>query len=190
MGLGSGISRGDEALTLQKSFRLFEEITKRSQADNWEEAHLEWHLDHIVIANDEDVVLGTYTCLCGHNPLKELCFIKNDITDNMVMVGNCCVKKFMEELESDKIFSAMKKRKVNKAAIELAFAKGIITEHESNYCIKNMRKRKPGYVFEYLQRRVLRGLKLHKKTKIEEFERKMLETMDAEARLELEHGSV
>jgi hypothetical protein len=173
-----------------KSFRLFKEIVDRSQADNWEEARLEWHLDHIIIADDEEVVLGTYTCLCGHSPLKELCFIQNDFTHVMAMVGNCCVKKFMGELESDKIFSAMKSRRVNRATIELAFNKGIIKQHEFDYCLKKTRKRKPGYVFECIQGKILRGLKLHKKVKIPEFERQMIEAMDAEAVKERENGNV
>ena len=164
-----------------KGFRLFQEIIDRSEADAWEEARLEWHLDHIEIADKEDVENHTYTCLCGHTPLKELCFILNDLTDIMVLVGNCCITKFMGELKSNKVFHAVKKKRANREAIELAFARGIISQHEFNYCLMKVRKRKPGYVFQCMQNKILRRLLPHKKAKISDTERHMITIMDSEA---------
>jgi hypothetical protein len=177
-------------MTSKKEFHLFKEIIERSQADTWEEAKLEWKLDHINFASDEDVVLGTYRCLCGHSPLKELCYIFNASSAITAMVGNCCVKKFMGEIESDKVFSAVKNKRVNKATIEHAFARGIISQHEHDYCLTKFKKRKRGYVFELYQYKILRKILPRKTKEISKEERQMIAWMDAEALWEREHGPI
>ena len=137
-------------------YRLFECITSLSTSTNWEEAKKEWYLAHIEIASPEEVADNEYQCLCGHKHLKELCYIKNKKNGKEVLVGNCCVKKFLN-LESDPIFRAVKKGKVNIATVDYAFKRGIITEWERGFLKSTIRKRK----LSFKQSAVLE--RLHKK---------------------------
>ena len=123
------------------SYRLFEAITNLSVAVVWEEAKKEWYLAHIEIADDNEVAENTYVCACGHPHLKELCYIRNKKNGNEVLVGNCCVKKFME-LESDKIFQAVKRKRVNPALVEYAAAHNWISPWERSFLLGVARKRK------------------------------------------------
>jgi len=43
---------------------------------------------------DEKAPPYTYYCVCGHD-IKENCFVKDTITGNILVIGNCCIKKFM-----------------------------------------------------------------------------------------------
>ena len=122
-------------------YRLFEGITSLSTITDWEEAKKEWYLAHIEIASPEEVADNEYQCLCGHKHLKELCYIKNRKNGKEVLVGNCCVKRFLN-LESDKIFQAVKRGKVNHTTVEYAFEHGIITEWERGFLRSTIRKRK------------------------------------------------
>ena len=88
-------------------YKLSAEIVAQSEAQAWDEAKLEWKLDHIYWEEEPD------TCLCGHYPINELCILRNAKNGNTALVGNCCVKKFMG-LPSDKIFQSLKKSKVMK----------------------------------------------------------------------------
>lgn len=123
------------------SYRLFEVIVNQSVATVWEDAKKEWYLAHIEIADDEDVAKNVYVCACGHPHLKELCYIRNKKNNNEILVGNCCVKKFMD-LESDKIFQAVKRKKVNPSLIEYASAHNWISPWERSFLLDVARKRK------------------------------------------------
>ena len=122
-------------------FKLIQEITTLSESDNWEEVKSEWVLNEIYFSENPD------TCLCGHYPIKELCEIKNRLNSKSVVVGNCCVKKFIG-LPSDNIFQALKRvmkdysKSLNVDAIEIAFYKNWINEWEHDFYIDTFRKRK------------------------------------------------
>ena len=122
-------------------YRLFECITSLSTSTNREEAKKEWYLAHIEIASPEEVADNEYQCLCGHKHLKELCYIKNKKNGKEVLVGNCCVKKFLN-LGSDKIFQAIKKGRLNPALIAYAHERGIITDWEHGFLMDTVRKRR------------------------------------------------
>ncbi len=121
-------------------YKLSAEIVAQSEAQAWDEAKLEWKLDHIYWEEEPD------TCLCGHYPINELCILRNAKNGNTALVGNCCVKKFMG-LPSDKIFQSLKKIKsdeekpINAETILHAFSKGWITEWERKFCFDTIRKR-------------------------------------------------
>jgi hypothetical protein len=87
-------------------YKLTEEIIKRSQAQSWDAARLEWGLEDVYFVEDPE------TCLCGHYPIKEICTLRNTVNGQSADVGNCCVKKFLG-LPSDKIFQAVKRVKVD-----------------------------------------------------------------------------
>jgi len=136
------------------NFKLFQEIIDRSEADTWEDAKKEWFLEYIEMAGEGE----DYSCLCTHPHIKELCYIANENNGNEALVGNCCVKKFME-LESDLIFQAIRRGKVNSAMLGYAFSHNMITEWENNFMLGVMRKRKMTVkqrtVYDRLQKKIL-----------------------------------
>jgi len=122
-------------------YRLTKEIIERSEAENWDQAKLEWRLAEVYEADEPE------TCLCGHFPIVELCVLRNKLNVGMATVGNCCVKKFLG-LPSDLIFQAVKRvradndKSLNGESIEHAFGKGWINQWERNFYFDVMRKRK------------------------------------------------
>lgn len=141
-------------MTLATNFKLFQEIIDRSEADTWEEAKKEWFLEYIEMAEEGE----DYSCLCTHPHIKELCYVRNKINGNAALVGNCCVKKFMD-LESDLVFQAIRRGKVNSAMSRYAFSHNMITEWENNFMLDVMRKRKmtakQRTVYDRLQKKIL-----------------------------------
>uniref|UniRef100_A0AC34RDV8 Uncharacterized protein n=1 Tax=Panagrolaimus sp. JU765 TaxID=591449 RepID=A0AC34RDV8_9BILA len=99
--------------------RLQKEIISRSRSNRWNDAKLEWELKFIYKSNDE-------TCLCGQKPISELCVLRNNENGNEAVVGNVCVKKFMDMDQADKIFQAFngvakgKTKALNEEAINYA----------------------------------------------------------------------
>ena len=122
-------------------YKLIEEIIVRSVADYWDAAKLEWSLSEVYEGEEAE------TCLCGHFPIIELCILQNKNNHSFATVGNCCVKKFLD-LESDKIFQAVKRvrkdneRALNSEAIEYGFSKGWINDWERRFYLDTMRKKK------------------------------------------------
>jgi len=122
-------------------FKLIKEILSASLSKNWEIAKFEWALKDVFFAEEYD------TCLCGHYPIVELCVLQNQKNNKKVIVGNCCVKKFMG-LPSDNIFQAIKRvkkdksRSLNSQAIDHAFNKNWINKWEYDFYNDTFRKRK------------------------------------------------
>jgi hypothetical protein len=146
-----------------KTYRLVEEIMERSESSTWEEAQKEWTLDSIKIADDKEVAEGSYTCLCGHRHLKELCYIINKYNGTEALVGNCCIKKFMHDIKSDKIFRAINAAKRSKtisaALIDYCHEHDIINTWEHDFFMDVHRKRKmtdrQSYKFEMVRSKIL-----------------------------------
>jgi len=121
-------------------YQLTFEIIKRSVNPTWEMAKREWKLVEIEEAEDYE------KCLCGHYPIRELCTLKNKKNGKTVVVGNCCVKKFLG-LPSNKIFQAVKRvrkdtgKSLNAETIRLAYEHGWINNWENGFYIDIMRKR-------------------------------------------------
>lgn len=121
-------------------FKLIQEIIKLSVADTWEVAKSEWELSEIYFSDEPE------TCLCGHYPIIELCEIKNKKNQEITIVGNCCVNKFMG-LPSEKIFQAVKRirkdneKSLNGEAIELTYSKDWINKWEYDFYTDTFKKR-------------------------------------------------
>ncbi len=121
--------------------KLRREIVSLSVSDTWKIAKDEWKLNDIYFADEAE------TCLCGHFPIIELCELKNTKNKKIVVVGNCCVKKFIG-LPSNKIFQAVKrvrkdsKKGLNGEVIELAHSNRWINDWEYKFYIETFRKRK------------------------------------------------
>lgn len=84
---------------------LMREIIARSRATDWESARREWTLEGVqLLINGE----ASGICLCGHQPIRELCEIANQITGVTAVVGNCCVKRLLG-LPSQIIFDSIRR---------------------------------------------------------------------------------
>lgn len=122
-------------------YQLTSRLIALSVSDTWDEAKLEWGLDHVWREDEPD------TCLCGHFPIIEICLLLNRRNNNKAIVGNCCVKKFTN-LPSDLIFQAVKRiqedeeRAINPETIDHAHQKGWINDWERRFYMGTWRKRK------------------------------------------------
>jgi hypothetical protein len=120
--------------------RLISEILKRSVSPTWDLAKLEWQLIEIYETEDPD------ECLCGHNPIMEICVLQHRQNKTNVIVGNTCVNKFLG-YPTDSIFQALKRVKVdvqksfNRDAISFAFEKKWINEWENKFYLDIIDKR-------------------------------------------------
>ena len=121
-------------------YRLSQEIIERSAAKTWDKAKLEWSLERIYESSYK-------TCLCGHNPISEICVLRNSTNADVVEVGNCCVEKFME-ISTNKLFAALKKiakdikKAVNAEVIQLAYEQKYISSWDRDFYLDTFRKRK------------------------------------------------
>jgi hypothetical protein len=78
-------------------------------SDNYTVAREEWSLHRIEYDDDYD------NCICGHN-IKERCYIINDVNGHILLVGNICVKRFINREEGDRaiaMYNALKAIKKN-----------------------------------------------------------------------------
>lgn len=145
-----------------QEYKLSGEIIALSVADTWDRARLEWKLEDIYQEEEPD------TCLCGHFPINELCYLRNTKNGNRALVGNVCVKKFLG-LPSDKIFEAIHRittdltKALNPDAIEHAFQKHWISEWERTFYLDTWRKRslspKQSIKRGQINRRVMQNVK-------------------------------
>ncbi len=122
-------------------FQLTTELLKISSSQTWDEAKLEWNLIDLEKVSEKE----SEVCLCGKDPILEICIIQNKINNNIARVGNSCVKKFINK--ADKIFrsiSQVKKnidKSLNAETIDFAFEKKWINEWEKNFYLNIFRKR-------------------------------------------------
>lgn len=142
-------------------YKLTLEIIKRSTAKSWKAARTEWQLESAIPSDAPE------TCLCSHYPILEICTLINRKNGKRAVVGNCCVKKFLN-LPSNEIFSAIKRvrqdsgKSLNRETLEYAFAKGWISPREMRFYFDTLRKRKLSYKQRKwridINRRVLRRI--------------------------------
>lgn len=124
-------------------YKLIQEILAKSVSKNWDMAKTEWNLDGISYIKPPE---EPYTCLCGHYPIRELCYIKNSYTGTILTVGNCCIDKFTG-LNSKKYFDSLKRVKkdlsnpFNADFIRLMYEKFIISKWERDFYLSTWRKR-------------------------------------------------
>jgi hypothetical protein len=115
-------------------------ILALSNANDWLEAKPEWEL-HLVYNDSSD-----RSCECGHQPIHQICVIKNRDNGSEAEVGNVCVHNFMQ-LASRRIFSVLKRvraeetKSLNPAAVDLFNRRGVITNAEVDEYLEYWRKR-------------------------------------------------
>ncbi len=119
---------------------LSKAIVALSEADNWDEAKLEWSLWEIYQVEEPE------TCLCSHHPIIEICVLKNKKNGFHANVGNVCVDKFLG-LDSKKIFDAVKRvqndisKALNVETIVFFFERNLIGGKDKDFYISTWRKR-------------------------------------------------
>ncbi|CAJ0962226.1 unnamed protein product, partial [Mesorhabditis belari] len=122
--------------------RLQEEIISRSNSKNWETARREWELSYIYMSGGN----GPESCLCGQNPIVELCVLRNNENRREAVVGNVCVNKFMGIHQGKKIFQAFHRvakdssKGLNEESIIYAHQHGWINDWEKGFYLDTWRK--------------------------------------------------
>lgn len=121
--------------------QLKAEMIARSHDKDWQQAKLEWDLELVFQVSNPQV------CLCGHQPILQICSLKNHLTGQQAEVGNVCVERFLG-IRSRRIFSALKriradlKRSLNKEAIAMFQKLKVISYHDAEEYLTFYRKRK------------------------------------------------
>lgn len=116
-------------------------ILALSKSKNWLEAKPEWELHNVY--ND----FSDRSCECGHQPIHQICIIKNLENNCEAEVGNVCVHNFMQ-LASRRIFSVLKRveaeisKSLNPAALDLFNRRQVLTDGELEDYKSYWRKRK------------------------------------------------
>lgn len=120
--------------------RLKAHILPLSIASNFYAAKNEWKLVDVEIHEDFD------SCPCGQ-PIKELCYIENQLNGNKTYVGNVCVNRFIG-IETGSLFAGIKRISLDETAnanedlIIHAYNLGYIyDEKEYNFLMQTKNKR-------------------------------------------------
>jgi hypothetical protein len=121
--------------------QLKAEMIARSREQAWDQAKLEWDLEDVFrVAEERD-------CLCGHNPILQICTLRNQLTQQIAEVGNVCVERFLG-MRSKRIFSAIKRirddenRSLNKATIEMFCKLKVVSYQDADEYLVFYRRRK------------------------------------------------
>lgn len=115
-------------------------ILALSNAKDWLEAKPEWEL-YLVYDDGSD-----RACECGHQPIHQICVIRNRYNANEAEVGNVCVHNFMQ-LASRRIFAVLRRvraeitKSLNPAALDLFHKRGVISAGELGEYLDYWRKR-------------------------------------------------
>ena len=115
-------------------------ILSLSNVNNFNQAKNEW------VLNDVELHEEFNSCPCGQ-PIKELCYIKNQINGNETHVGNVCINRFIE-ISTGNLFAGLKKikkdinAKPNEDLIVHAYKLGYLhNEKEYNFLMSIKNKR-------------------------------------------------
>jgi len=121
--------------------KLTEEILKLSVSQFWDSAKLEWKFENAYQSEEKQ------TCLCGHFPIRNICVIKNKENNSTTEVGNCCVYKFFDIDEGNKVFISIKRLKKDPSksmsadSVEYLKSKNILNDFEYNFYKNIIKKR-------------------------------------------------
>lgn len=141
-------------------YQLIERVMHLSKSTNWDDMKKEWTIYEIYYIPEEEEM---ETCLCGHYPIREVIVLENKITSYNIKIGNCCVNKFFENPDANKVFVALKKGKINRMMIDIAYEKNWINDWEFNFLRDIWRKRKMSEkqdsIFTNLRQRLLSNFK-------------------------------
>ena len=123
----------------KNEWTLIYETILLSNSNNWDDSKKEW-----MIADVKKQTTAV-NCICGKFPIFEVITMNNKNNHNKIIVGNCCVNRFFNNTSQNKVFSAIRKGKINDIMINFSFEKGIITDWERDFTMNVWRKRKLSY---------------------------------------------
>lgn len=121
-------------------------ILAMSEADHWNAALEEWKLEYVEVPEEGEEREPEH-CPCGHYPIIELCWLRNQQNGRSTFVGNVCVKKFMG-IDAGTVADGLKRiaadtsKALNVAATKYAHERGWINNWERGFCLDTARKRK------------------------------------------------
>lgn len=117
---------------------LIEILNLSENKKDFNKAKFEWEVYYITHSEEPD------TCLCGHNPIIELCYIQNKFNLKKTLVGNCCVKHFNQDYDwyFYNIRRLKKGERPNIQMIEYLFDKQAINEWEYKFLLNMCNKKK------------------------------------------------
>ena len=114
-------------------------IIPLSEASDFDNAKLEWHLERIEVSDDFD------HCPCGKE-IKEHCYLRNIQNNNETYVGNVCVSRFIG-LDTGNLFDGLKRIRddqfanANEDLIRYAKDRGHLYEGEEKFLMSTRFKR-------------------------------------------------
>jgi hypothetical protein len=129
---------------------LKRELTSLSAAKEWIDVVKEWELFdayfYNLAAHGDAPDYGLGKCLCNHSPIVEHAVLRNRITDQMAVVGNVCVRRFISK-DSVKFFDCVKRIEANiyaapnDAVIEMMYRRDLIDQSNKAFLEKTQRLR-------------------------------------------------
>lgn len=138
-------------------FNLLTRVVELSSAKTFQDAKQEWVINNVYYAQAPNFE----TCICGKYPIVETIEMKNKITGNRIIVGNCCVNKFFDISACNKIFYAIRRSKFNEATVLYAYERKVINDWEAKFCLNVAKKRKLSHkqqiIYNELNQKVLRS---------------------------------
>lgn len=147
---------------MESNYKLIERVRVLSYFSEWEDIKKEWVQLRIIYRDYDD----PGQCLCGKFPIREEIILFNNLTKNEISVGNCCIKKFFEISDFDKVFKALKKNKVNEFMIIDSYNKGLLSSWEYNFMLDVWRKRNKTYkqseIFDKIKDKIIKNYKKNK----------------------------
>jgi hypothetical protein len=144
-------------------YQLVDRVMQVSKSSNWDDMKKEWAVDKIYYIPEEEEM---ETCLCGHYPIREVIILKNKVTEHKIKIGNCCVNKFFDNPDANKVFAALKKGKKNRMMIDILYEKNLLNEREFNFLCDVWRKRKMSEKQRHWYESLKIGILNHFKTKL------------------------
>jgi len=122
-------------------FKLTDEIIALSVSKFWESAKNEWNFEYAYYSEINQ------TCLCGHYPIKNICVIRNTKNNNTTEIGNCCINKFLDIEDGNKIFTSILRLKddltksMSEEVLDYLNSKKIIDDYEYKFYSNILRKK-------------------------------------------------
>lgn len=122
--------------------KLKTRIIELSTSKNWQEAKSEWDLVTIFRTTEPE------TCLCDHNPIFEVCVIRNSSNGNEEEIGNVCIHHFLG-LNTKSHFNALRRihkdnsLSISASFLDFVFKKEIISADEYTFYKNIMGKHSP-----------------------------------------------
>jgi hypothetical protein len=131
-------------------------LINASESNIYSKAIEEWKLDHIYFC----AKYGDENCICTHE-IQQVCIVKNKINGNKLNIGNCCISKFNIAGGKDtvKAIDSLKKDKLNKSLILLAFELDLIDEWSKIFLLNIVRMKLLTEKQHYWKNRLMRQIK-------------------------------